>query len=87
MSSLFVSALLAFSCASNHAWSKMASGSEGAAIRKHSTASLYLCVSRPRLASAMAAFRASTQSGTELRPMRKARSNRVRPGAGLVSVG
>ena len=82
-SNRLVSILFAASCASSHAWSKAASGSEGAATRRHSTASLYRWVSLPRLASAMADFKASTHKGTELRPMRKRRSKRARPGYGL----
>lgn len=75
-----VSFLFEVSVASIQVWSKVASGSFGPARRRHSTASRYLCKSRPLLASATAAFRASTHSGTELRPIKYKRSKRVRPG-------
>ena len=55
-----VSSRLATSMASTQFWSRVASGSEGAAIRRHSTASRYLWMSRPRFASTTAAFKAST---------------------------
>lgn len=78
-SNLAVSVLFAFSVASIQASSRCASGSPGAASRIQSHASLYRRTSDPFLASATAAFNASTQSGTQVLPTSNSRSYRVRP--------
>lgn len=74
-----VSVLLAVSVFSIHASSLCASGSSGAAARSRVHASLYRIMSEPLFASATAALRASTRSGTQHLPMSIRRSYRVRP--------